>query len=612
MHGAERGLALSTVAGAALLCLAMVAAGGASEAEAQRSMLASSAALAPPKAVNRLRRARCPAQYEGGRGQADNYSNEEVRRAQRWRFELDGQDLRLKPPIDWSQDPIGSEAFRNTLHDLRWLDVLFYAHRRSGNPRPLRRAMRIVVDWVRQNPRSAPATGRAWFDKVGGDRAPRIGYVVRAAACAGVIGRRQARLLLGSAAEHGRFLSRSDIHTMTNRGLFVDLGRLLLGRQVRTLRGAAKWRRGAERRFRRTVRQLTFPGEAFWLEHSTNYQFLTVNVISRFLDTPGIAPRQLATLLERMRRTAGLLVMPDRFWLQAGNSYRQRRAWANQLRRQQAGRMHVLPRSGLAVVNHRRTYLAFLATFHSSIHKHSDDLSFDLYDQERRIVADTGLYHKDPDRYVDFQESAPAHSVLTVDGEDFPRDDAAAYGSGLRATGEGSGWFAIDATNPLLGRQGVAHRRLLLYNRGYGVIIADAVRSSESHVYRRYFQLGSSISALQQPDGIELRDSDFRGFLYSATSAASEQVRLVRGQDDPLLGYVFPRFRQREPRSTVELRSEGADVDHVTTIAIDGERLLRAEPVGEIGATTRLALYRNGEQRRILTVRRVGTELTIE
>jgi hypothetical protein len=611
MQGAERGPALPAVIGAALLCLALIAAGGTSRAEAQRSTLQSPAKLVKPGAVDRLRRARCPARYEA-RAQRESYPNEVVRRAQRWEFEIGGHRLRLKPPIDWRHDPAGSASFRGSLHDLRWLDVLVHAHRRRGAPRPLRRAMRIVVDWVRQNPRGAPTNDRTWFDKVSGDRASMIGYIVRAAACAGVIARRQARLLLGSVVEHGRFLSLPTTHTKTNRGLFVDLGRLLLGRQVRFVRGAAKWRRGGERRFRRTVRELTFPREALWLEHSTDYQYVAINAIARFLDTPGVPPRKLAALLDRMRQTAGLLVMPDRHWLQAGNSYRQRaRPWANQARREQAGRMHVMSRSGLAVVNHRQTYLAFLASFHSSIHKHSDDLSFDLYDRGRRIVADTGLYHKDPNRYVDFQDSAAAHSVLTVDGQDFPRDDTAAYGSGLSATGQGQGWFAIEATNPLLTRQGVGHRRLLLYNRGVGVIVADAVRSGGSHVYRRYFQLGSTIRALPQSDGVELRDSDFRGYLYSTTSAPSERVGLVRGQSDPLAGFVFPGFRQREARWTVELATEGANLDNVTTLAIR-EPFLRAEPIGEIGPTTRLALHRGGELRRILTVRSEGGQVVID
>jgi hypothetical protein len=616
MQGAERGLPLpavvAAVVGAVLLGLALVAAGETSRAEAQPNQVEHPATLAKPWTVNRLNRARCPAPYEA-RVRRDSYPRDDLQRARRWQFEIAGQVLRLKPPIDWRHDPVGSPAFRGRLQDLRWLDVLAYAHRQTGNRRPLRQAMRIAVDWVRENSGQPPTTDRTWFEGVAGDRASMLGYVVRAAACEGLIRRREARMLLGSAIQHGRFLSAEQIHTWTNLGLFADLGRLLLGRQVRFLPGAAHWRRGGERRFRRIARRLTFADEAFWLEHSTAYQFVSMNAIERFLNVPGIAPRQLPALLERMRQTAGLLVMPDRHWLQAGNSHRSRASpWANQQRRKQAGRMITKPRSGLAFVNHQRTYLAFLATFHSSIHKHSDDLSFDLFDQERRIVADTGMFHKDGDRFRVFQESAPAHSVLTVDRADFPRADAFAYGSGLRATGHNAPWFGIDATNPLLALQGVDHRRLLLYNRGLGVIVADALRSSERHVYRRYLQLGPTIRALEHPDGVELRDSDFRGHIHSATSAPAEAVRLVRGETDPLAGFIFSGFREREPRWTVELATEGGNVDHVTTLALDGDRLLRAELIGEIGATTSFALYRNEELYAILTVRRVDGRLVIE
>ena len=47
-------------------------------------------------------------------------------------------------------------------------------------------------------------------------------------------------------------------------------------------------------------------------------------------------------------------------------------------------------------------YLAVTDGFHNLTHKHGDELSFELYDDGRSIVNDTGLFHKDPGPIRDY------------------------------------------------------------------------------------------------------------------------------------------------------------------------------------------------------------------
>jgi hypothetical protein len=62
------------------------------------------------------------------------------------------------------------------------------------------------------------------------------------------------------------------------------------------------------------------------------------------------------------------------------------------------------------------------------------------------VVADTGLFDKDPGPERRFVVSASAHSVLTVDGHSFPIDDRSnAYGSASSRAARAMGGSASRA-----------------------------------------------------------------------------------------------------------------------------------------------------------------------
>ena len=164
--------------GASLVCaLAGVGMPGAGVASAEGAV--------PKGAVDKLGAAPCPAPYSVRI--ARQVDPAEATAARRGIFQIAGQRVEITRQMNWRYDPLGSASFRARLHDLRWLDTLLFSYRVNGDRAALRRAKRIVVDWVKQNPLAAPSTDRTWFDKVVGDRAPYLAYVTRAAPCAGML-----------------------------------------------------------------------------------------------------------------------------------------------------------------------------------------------------------------------------------------------------------------------------------------------------------------------------------------------------------------------------------------------------------------------------------------
>ncbi|MGI9557931.1 MAG: heparinase II/III domain-containing protein, partial [Solirubrobacterales bacterium] len=496
------------------------------------------ARAAQSKALKGLKAARCPAPYRVVAERSYDVRQFEEARDGLFHVLPSNPPVRVQSPVNWRMDPYKSSAFRGALQGLSWLDVLFQAYQ-EGDVGALRQARGLVLDWIRSNPRTSPSLPKkAWGDKVSGDRAPYIAYLTRAASCEGLLNRAQAKELLAALRTHARFLTDPKKYSPDNHGLFMDQALVLLERQLRFVPGARSWGKLGAKRFERTLRRSLIDREGFWLEHSSQYQLVIIKLVEDFLATSrrtGRVPR----LFDRLTDVAGWLVMPDDQVPLLGDTNRLQVPVPVRDRAEGLDGMLFLPRSGLAVAKDQEAggYLSTAATFFSSVHKHSDELTFDLFDRGRRIVSDTGNFSNDPGVWRRFGRLARAHSVLTVDGKNFPRRSGEAYGSGLRAAGEGAGWYAVQGVNPLLRDQGVRHRRVLLYKPGFALVVVDRVRSSRPHVYRRHFQLGAQIAAVKEDGAVGLSAPGFSSELRSRATAP-EVITLAQGQIDPIAGFI--------------------------------------------------------------------------
>jgi hypothetical protein len=517
---------------------------------------------------------------------------------------------KLVPPVDWLQDPYRSQRFRNALASLSWVEPLLYDYRHRQHRGSLRQARDLMLDWVHHQPRHGAHTSRdAWHSKVVGDRAAYLGYMTRAAACEHMLRRNQALRAIRSLEVHADWLLHH--RSKTNHGLFDNLGLLAMGRDLRFTQGAPLWRQIGRRRFAKGFHRRVVVDEGFWLENSAAYHFLLTNVLARFVPAAGGRRPGLLRLLNRMSDVGGWLIEPDDHIVQSGDSNLSTPGVQFQRRSDGEHGMLALLKSGLAVVKQPGSFLSVIAGFHNAAHKHSDELSFDLFDQGHRIVSDTGMYHKDDGRLRRFVKSARAHSTLTVDGRDFPRSGGFTYGSGLQASGAGSGWYAVQGKNPLVSGQGVRHSRLFLYKPGVALIIVDRVRSQVAHAYDRYFQLGPQIDISgQDPQTLVLQAPGFAGGLYSESSTGPENRTSRRGDTRPPAGWTSPSYRTLVPRWTIDLRSVASDANYVTTISFDS-RDLRARLVSTGPDRTKLSLESEGTASGMLTAQRNGSNLAV-
>jgi hypothetical protein len=538
-----------------------------------------------------------------------SHSPAELDRARRGVFDVFGYETKLEPPIDWGMDPHHSLRFQAYLSNLRFLDVLFYGYRTTGQTAYLRRALAIALDWIESNPRRVPEGGPGtWSGKVAGDRAPYLGYLDRAAACEDLLDRTSRAKLATSLKEHVRLLTDPALAAETNHGLYALLGLAALARQLPSLGRSHHLRALAADRFRGILEDRLAGG--VWVEHSSSYQFLAVRVVEKFLRVLRGEHPDLRRDLRRMRGAAAWLTMPDGRETQFGDSELLAAPPGIDRRARRDHGVRLFRKAGLAVVRANGGYLAVTAWFHNTTHKHADELGFELYDGGRRVVTDTGLYESDPGRNREFETSARAHSVLTVDGRDFPiGDPRMAYGSGLVAAGGGDGWYAIEGRNPLLAAAGVRHRRLFLYRPGVALFVVDTLRSDHRHTYDRYLQLAPELRLRRRPGGFATVASGFSGAIYDSRTATPAEQRLVRGSHRPLAGLTSPSYRTWRPRSTLRLRARERDATHAISIDVGSSRLrIAAARTGGRGYVLGLA---GSSHRSELRVTRRGRSLVV-
>jgi hypothetical protein len=499
---------------------------------------------------------------------------------------------------------------------LTWIDTLLYAYQRTGDEGALRQARDIALDWIKSNPRRfrPGRKGFAWHPKTSSDRATYLGYVARTAGCKGLLNPKQARLLVRSLNAHGKYLANGAQHQASNFGLFQDLALLLVSQYLPFEREADRWRKLAVRRFPETL-QGRLSSEAIWREHSTQYQFLAIRLLRDFLKYKPGKQRDpaLTEILARMRDATGWFVDPQgQYSLLGDTQFGKAPEWGYFKQRTYDG-LKTFPASGFGFVRKGGSYLATTSGFFNGTHKHADEGDFELYDRGLKIVNGPGNYGYDREaQYRTYQLSSFAHSVLAVDGQSFDINPANAYGSGQRAAGQGSGWYAIEVTNPLVGSQGVSHTRLFLYRPGQTLAVVDRLRADAPHTYRRFFQLGPELDATGlSPATLGLRGPGFSGGLYDRASATGAAARTaIRGRLTPLQGFTFPGFRRALPRWSIEYGSRDSDADYVTVFTLAGAIQSGTVSVPSPGRTE-VTLTRPGESRRI-TVTRSGAALSVD
>jgi hypothetical protein len=530
-----------------------------------------------------------------------------------------GRHVHLKPPINWSMDPFHSDPWRKKLTTLTWLSPLLRGYGHLGDKRALVKARDVALDWVRKHHAPSVGTTITWERKRVSDRAGVLAYVTRAAACEDRLGHHQARLLLASARTHGNYLYRSSSDP-NNHALLAASGLVVLSEAFPFLHDAHAWRKRGISRFTRTVHKVVDKHTGVHLEHSPGYQERTNDHVKVFLSLFRHPPQRLVGLLRRMRHVTGWFVMPDKTIVPIGDTHSIVKSPGYALPPTLRQGLSTIRRDGYSIVKHGGSFLAAVAGYHHASHKHADELSFDLFEDGRRVIVETGRRNKSQNannpasvRASRFTMTSQAHSTLTADGHSFDLNHRF-YGSAIDAQGRdpASGWFAIEGHNPLIASQGVNHHRLYLYRPGEALVVCDFVRSGRRHTYDRWLQVAPGIHVKRHGAEARLSAGDgFRATVWSDHHPQDLRTKLFRGHRHPLRGWWEPpRYGKLRPRYALDLRTRARNADRVFTLGLSAQPVKASVLSHHHGAST-VRVELPGQTPVAVSVRRDHHELVV-
>lgn len=230
----------------------------------------------------------------------------------------------------------------------------------------------------------------------------------------------------------------------------------------------------------------------------------------------------------------------------------------------------LFPDAGLACVRTQDGSVGLLMDFgplglgSTAAHGHADALSLWLSIDDEYFLVDAGTYayHSHPEWRTFFRSTA-AHNTARVDGRN-QSEMAGRFLWGSKANArllrfEGnSGQVTIEAEHDGYTHlpDPVTHRRNVSFDRTTGNIsIEDSFRCAARHEVELFFHMHEDATVLGVSDGEAQIGWRHRQIVFSSPDR-NARWEILKGSDNPKIGWRSRRFNQKEPIATLRIRAE--------------------------------------------------------
>lgn len=492
-----------------------------------------------------------------------------VLESQGWRARHDTPRVKLPQSMeDWQADPLQDRNWTYQLHAWRPVDPYIVAHYRLGEASLLHRAAALMLSWREAEAEAgSDEAGLFWNDMGSGLRAAKLGYLLSHAPSADLSPEVYATLV-DMARQHRRKLMEPSFLGSSNHAFFQIHGLMALAEALPD--DAAPARAYAHKSLEALLHQ-QFGVEGMHLEHSPGYHLFATRTLRRLLGSGWYdAHIDTKALLKKADTAFRWLVFPDGHLPAVGDTQRggaRRYAYkpvhgepARLFR--EAGYAVVRSEPGLASGD---AMLFVSASHHSPVHKHGDDLSFELYDRGRYWIVDTGKYSYSRLDWRAFTDSARAHNTLVYSSryENNGVKRSSPRGGGLIGLTRDGSRYIVDGRveRPLLG---VVHDRRFVYEPGVSLVIEDRLGLDREDEVWHWLHLAPDLVAAQDGFGWTAPGLSIG---YEVEGSTVADLHRVRGQNEPeLQGWMAEGYHRATPNDALGLRLKGRSMLIRTTL----------------------------------------------
>lgn len=505
----------------------------------------------------------------------------------------DNEPWPLKLPLDWSADPFDDPNWCSKLQHWRMTDPILEEYFKTGDRALLAEAFSYAADWHRFHIVEGRTAPRSWSDAVTGIRLARLAFFLdRLQAGELDLDARDEALLRALIDIHIDKLTEAGFISTNNHGLFQVLGLKLASYVLDDASRASMTSQLADQKFQE-IFAAQYDEHGVHREHSPSYHYFAEKVISPIAHH--FSSEHVKRTFVKVEEVKKWLLFPNGLTVRVGDSDGRRSdnsppdGPAELLRDGRGFLVGDLTRSGYAIVrspeNGGPSMLFATAMANSMTHKHADDLSFELYEQGRPVIVDSGKYGYFTDENRKYVKSAAAHNTISLENDPVRPSSRFPVTSVLHPIVNDGTHFRFSGR---VERAGLfVHERTFLYNPGRYLVLLDEVsalpaalddKKPETFASSLHFapdlaveRDGASLIA-RLPDG---------GRLLFVDELTGAKLDLARGRRKPMLGWHSPAYGEIEPTTTVRALRQATRVNFTWTIAMAEDYRAEAMAVAE-------------------------------
>ena len=468
----------------------------------------------------------------------------------------------------WNENPYGDPNWQFQYHAMPYVLDLFAGWDATGDQAMLDRAMTLVQDWIEDNPRDAGRSPYSWNDHSTALRALVF-------ACAYEV---QPSDWLEEALElHATTLADPAFYRFHgNHALNQSRGLLAIG----CLLDRHDWRDLAVTRLASLVEE-SIDTQGASNEQSVVYHGLNYDWYERAADELGHCGRTVPAGFARTDKMPWFMAystLPDGkiallgdSWLVRGKNVPGTIAEfaatqgasgpkpSKTLAVYKAG--FIFGRTGWGETRPYADEIAWTGRFGPGrvFHGHEDHQSVTLYGYGRRLIDDAGVFSYAQDIWRRYAVRRTAHNVVTVDGLTY---DGSATAPLVRQV---AGKSFDDITIRDKGYTGLTIDRRIVFGHGLGwMLVDDHVSATSRHTYRQLWHLEPGANPILDYHTVKTAYSGGNVSIVQLGSVSS--VRFVKGQTDPVQGWMSRNLNDRRAAVTVETVTSGTSVRYLTLL----------------------------------------------
>lgn len=356
---------------------------------------------------------------------------------------INGQidDMPIGVPFDWSCSDISDRSLCYRLHGFTFLDCTYSLYLETNEERYKELIMSYMVDWVKSNPTVQEGNTWAWHDDATARRVFRFSYYL--AIWKDDFAKKDYKLIYKSLKSQAELLATDEFYTFNhNHGMFQDIGLIAYALLIADEKTSERYMEIAKKRSNAYF-DYVFTPDGVHKEHSPAYHITVSNWLLFFAEAYELRDPEFSHKMRQLNQNTAefvtALIMPDGTLPSIGDSARKIAdpaiystdeykyactmgkegvAASNEYVSVEGG--YVVMRSGWSDPPEEATYILFMASTHSSTHKHGDDLSFILYHGGDLFVEAGNRDYNYTNEMTAYAYSGFAHNVLIVNNEAYP------------------------------------------------------------------------------------------------------------------------------------------------------------------------------------------------